>query len=112
MFDAMKNMGNMGELMRKAQQMQDQLKTMQDQMAQKQITAEAGDGMVLATVTGKLELIRLKIDPTKVDMNDVALLEDVIVAAVSAAQASATARLRQEMARMANEMGLPPDMLP
>lgn len=112
MFDAMKNMGNMAELMRKAQMVQDQLKTLQDQMAQKQVTAEAGDGMVRATVNGKLELIRIQIDKSKIDINDTELLEDVVVAAVSAAQATATARLRQEMARMAQDMGLPPDMLP
>ena len=112
MFDALKNMGGLGELMSKARQMQDQMKKMQEELARKEITAEAGGGMVRATVNGKLELLKLAIDKSKIDTNDTELLEDVIVAAVHAAQTRGAENMRAEMQKMAGDMGLPPGMLP
>jgi len=110
MFDAFKNM-NMGDLMNQARQMREQMEQMQAEMARKTVTADAGGGMVQATVNGKLELVKLKIDRGKVDVNDTELLEDVIVAAVNGAQARAGQMMQQEMQKKAQEMGLPPGML-
>ena len=110
MFDAFKNM-NMGDLMNQAKQMREQMEAMQAEMARKTVTADAGGGMAQATVNGKLELVRLKIDKSKVDVNDTEMLEDVIVAAVSAAQARAGQMMQEEMRRKAQAMGLPPGML-
>lgn len=110
MFDAFKNM-NLGDLMARAREMQDQVKRVQEEMAKKTVTADAGAGMVQATVNGKLELVRLKIDKTKVDVNDTEMLEDVVIAAVNAAQAKAADMMRGEMGKMAGDMGLPPGML-
>lgn len=111
MFDSLKNM-NLGDLMNQAKQMQEQVQRMQAEMAKKTVTADAGAGMVQATVNGKLELVRLKIDKAKVDVNDTEMLEDVIIAAVGAAQNKAADMMRQEMGKMAGDMGLPPGMLP
>lgn len=97
-------MFNPMEMMKKAAEMQ-------EEMARKQITAEAADGMVRATVNGKLELVTLKIDKTKFDPNDLELLEDVIVAAVHAAQAKAANTMAKEMQKMAADMGIPPGLL-
>jgi nucleoid-associated protein EbfC len=112
MFDALKNLGNIGDLMSKARQMQDQMKQMQEEMGKKQVTADAGAGMVQATVNGRLELVKLKIDKDKIDVNDTDMLEDVIIAAVTAAQAKAANVMKDEMQKIAGEMGLPPGMLP
>jgi DNA-binding YbaB/EbfC family protein len=111
MFDALKNM-NLGDLMAQAKQMQAQVQQMQAEMAKKTVTADAGAGMVQATVNGKMELVRLKIDKTKIDVADTEMLEDVIIAAVNAAQAKAGDLMRNEMGKMAGDMGLPPGMLP
>ena len=111
MFDAFKNM-NMGDLMNQAKQMQAQMQQMQAEMAKKTVTADAGAGMVQATVNGKMELTRLKIDKTKIDTADTEMLEDVILAAVNAAQAKAADMMKSEMQKMAGDMGLPPGMLP
>ena len=108
MFDALKNLGGLGEMMRKAKEMQEKF---QEELGRKQITAEAGGGMVQATVSGRMELIKLKIDKTKIDPNDTDMLEDVIVAAVHAAQARAAEVVKGEMNKMAGEMGLPPGMM-
>ena len=111
MFDAFKNM-NMGDLMNQAKQMREQMERMQGELAKKTVTADAGGGMVQATVSGKMELVKLKIDKGKIDPADTEMLEDVIVAAVSAAQTRAAETMKQEMQKAAGEMGLPPGMLP
>jgi DNA-binding YbaB/EbfC family protein len=111
MFDQLKNL-DFGQLMRQAQEMQGKMAQMQEELSKKQITADAGGGMVQATVNGRMELVKLKIDKSKIDPADTELLEDVIVAAVSAAQSRAAENMKQEMQKTAGEMGLPPGMLP
>jgi nucleoid-associated protein EbfC len=112
MFDALKNIGNLPGLMAKAREMQEKMKAMQDELARKQVSADAGGGMVTAIVNGRLEVVKVRIDKTKVDVNDTEMLEDLIVAAINAAQMKAAAMMKDEMAKMAGEMGLPPGMLP
>ena len=112
MFDAFKNLGNLNDLMAKAKQMQQQMQTLQEEMARKQVTADAGGGMVQATVNGRLELVKLKIDRERIDVSDTEMLEDVIVAAVHGAQAKAAEMMQAEMKKAAGDMGLPPGMLP
>ena len=109
--DMLKNM-NLGDLMNQAQRMQGEMARMQADLAKKTVTADAGAGMVQATVNGKLELVKLKIDKSKVDVSDTEMLEDVIVAAVNAAQGRAGQMMQEEMRKKAQEMGLPPGMLP
>jgi DNA-binding YbaB/EbfC family protein len=112
MFDSLKNLGNLGSLMTKAKEMQDRMKSLQEELARKTVTADAAGGMVQATVNGRLELVKLQIDKGRIDVNDTEMLEDVIVAAVRAGQAKAAEMSKAEMTRMAGEMGLPPGMLP
>jgi nucleoid-associated protein EbfC len=111
MFDALKNMGGLQGLMDAAKQMQGEMKKLQEELATRQITADAGGGMVQATVNGRMELVKLKIDKTKLDVNDTDMLEDVVVAAVHAAQTRAAEVVKQEMQKKAGELGLPPGML-
>jgi DNA-binding YbaB/EbfC family protein len=111
MLDAFENLGNLGELMTKARQMQDQMKQMQEELAKKQVTADAGGGMVQATVNGRLELVKLHIDKSKVDVSDTELLEDLVVAAVHGAQSRAAEMMKAEMQKMTGDLGLPPGLL-
>ena len=111
MFDSLKNLGNLGEIMNAAKQMQEQMKKLQEELAARTVTADAGGGMVQATVNGRMELVRLKIDKSKIDVADTDMLEDVIVAAVNAAQARAADMAKEQMQKKAGEMGLPPGML-
>src|SRR5687768_274273 len=111
MFDALKNMGGLQGLMDAAKQMQGEMKKLQEELGARQITADAGGGMVQATVNGRMELVGLKIDKARIDTNDTELLEDVIVAAVAAAQAKAADMMKSEMQKAAGEMGLPPGMI-
>ena len=111
MFDALKNLGNLGDLMNSMRQMEGQMKQLQEEMAAKTVTADAGGGMVQATVNGRMQLVALKIDKSKIDVADTEMLEDVIVAAVSAAQARAEEMLKDQMQKKVGEMGLPPGLL-
>src|SRR5215475_141658 len=112
MFDALKNLGNLPSLMAKAREMQEKMKQMQEELARKQVSADAGGGMVTAVVNGRMEVIKVRIDKSKVDVNDTEMLEDLIVAAISAAQVKASAMMREEMQKAAGDLGLPPGMLP
>ncbi|HTL28177.1 MAG TPA: YbaB/EbfC family nucleoid-associated protein [Tepidisphaeraceae bacterium] len=105
MFDMLKNLGKIREIQQKMQQMQ-------EEAARKQVSADAGGGIVTATVNGRLELVKIHIDKSKFDVNDTEMLEDLITAAVSAAQTKAAEMMKDEMTKMAGDLGLPPGMLP
>ena len=109
MFDQLKNM-DLNQLMKQAQDMQGRMARLQEELAAREITADAG-GVVQATVNGKLELIKVRIDKTKIDVNDIELLEDAVLAAVQAAQTRAADNMKQEMQKAAGEMGLPPGVI-
>jgi len=112
MFDALKNLGNMGEMLKQARQMQEKMAAMQEELARKQVSADAGAGMVEATVNGKQELVKVKIDKQKIDVNDTDMLEVMIVSAVQAAQAKAQEMMKQEMQKTIGDLGIPPGLLP
>ena len=103
---------NLGDLMNKAREMQEKMGQVQEELGRKTITADAGAGMVQATVNGRLELVKLRIDKTKIDVNDTEMLEDVIVAAVNAARTKAAEMMSSEMKKITAGMGLPPGLLP
>ncbi len=105
--------GNPMDLMRKAQELQANMQRMQEELAKQTVTADAGAGMVSATVNGRMELVKVRIDKAKIDpAGDVELLEDVITAAVAAAQAKAAGMVQDRMRQMAADAGLPPGLLP
>jgi nucleoid-associated protein EbfC len=112
MFDALKNLGNIGEMLKQAREMQGKMATIQEELARKQVTADAGAGMVEATVNGKQELVKLKIDKQKIDVNDTDMLEEMIISAVQSAQTKASAMAKEEMQKAMGEMGIPPGLLP
>lgn len=105
-------MFNPFDLMKKAREVQEQMKQLQDDLAKKQISADAGAGLVTAIVNGRLELVKITIDKSRFNPNDLDLLEDVITSAVAAAQAKAAEAARAAMAEMAANAGIPPGMLP
>lgn len=111
MFDALKNLGNLPGLMAKAREMQEKMRAVQEELAHRRVSAEAGGGMVEATVNGRLELVKLRIDKSKIDPTDTEMVEDMVVAAVGAAQAKAAEMVQAEMQKAAGDMGLPPGML-
>ena len=89
----------MAELLKQAQQMQQQLVAAQEEMARTEVTGTAGGGLVSATMTGAGELTALTIAPAAVDPDDLETLQDLIVAAVRDAK-----RAADELAAEASEL--------
>jgi DNA-binding YbaB/EbfC family protein len=113
MLDALKNLGNLRELMSQATELKQKMNQLQEEMAKRTTSADAGGGMVTATVNGRLELTALKIDKSRIaDLNDTEMLEDVIVSAVRAAQAKIAAEMQGEMQKLTAGLNLPPGVLP
>jgi len=74
---------DLSALMKQAQAMQDQLKRMQDEAAEKTVEANSGGGMVRAVVDGSMRVRRIEIDQSLLASNDKSMLEDLVVVAVN-----------------------------
>ena len=90
-------MMDMKKMMRQAQQMQDKLHAELEEM---RVTASVGGGMVTATVNGAKTLLDLKIEPDVVDPEDVEMLQDLVVSAVSEAVRRAEEQVQQKIGGM------------
>jgi nucleoid-associated protein EbfC len=103
-------MKNLGQLMKQASQMQAKMAEMQEKLAMLEVEGAAGGGLVKATVNGKGEVKRLKIDPSLVDPKEVEVLEDLIVAALNDARGKVDATAAAEMQKLTGGLNLPPGM--
>lgn len=103
-------LGDMANLMKAAQDMQGRMAEMQDQLGRILVIGEAGGGLVKVRVTGKGMVTGLEIDPSILLASEKEVVEDLIIAAIQDAQAKAAAKSQQEMARLGESLGLPPDM--
>ena len=77
--------GNMNNLMKQAQKMQRQMEEATKELENKEVTATAGGGAVEVTVSGKKEVVRVKLAQEVVDPDDIEMLEDLIMAATNEA---------------------------
>ena len=98
---------DLGNLMQVAQKMQSEVTRMQDELAQKTCEASAGGGMVTAVVNGQYEVVKVTIDPEVVDKSDVAMLEDLVAAAVNQAVTKVREMTQSEMAKLTGGLGIP-----
>jgi hypothetical protein len=93
--------------MKQAQQMQRRMAELQEELGKKQVEASAGGGMVTAVVSGKQQLLDLKIDPTAVDPEDVEMLQDLVTAAVNEAIKQSQQMASEEMSKITGGMNIP-----
>ncbi|PSQ81470.1 MAG: hypothetical protein BRD46_02085 [Bacteroidetes bacterium QS_8_68_15] len=100
---------NMSDMFGKMMEMQNRMSDMQEQLAEKSVTAEAGGGMVKVTANGAQQLTAIEIEPDAVDPDDLELLEDLVVAGVNKALEEAGEMAQREMQSAAGSM-LPPGM--
>lgn len=110
MFKGLGQLGDMAKMMKAAQDMQERMTRLQDDLARITVTGEAGAGLVSATASAKGDLTGLSIDPSILVASEKELVEDLILAAIKDAQLRAKARAEQEQRRLLTEMGLPSDM--
>ena len=97
--------GNMQQLMRQAQKLQDQMAKTQEDLENREYTAQAGGGMVTVVVSGKRELKSINIKPECVDPDDVDMLQDLILAAVNEAIRNGEQAREAEMGKLTPGMG-------
>ncbi len=76
---------NVNKMMAQVQQMQEQMRLAQEELAKETVSASAGGGAVKATMTGGMELVSIEIDPEVVDPEDVEMLQDMVLAATNEA---------------------------
>ncbi len=101
-------MKNLGQMMKQVQEMQGRMAEMQEKLGDLEISGASGGGMVEATLNGKGELKRMKIDPSLIVPSDAEVLEDLIVAAVNDAKTKVDEKLQAEMSKFTGGLPLPP----
>ena len=96
--------GNMANLMKQAQKMQRQMEENQKELEEKEFTAKAGGGAVEITVSGKKEILRVRLSEEAVDPDDIETLEDLIMAAANEALRMVEEESSQNMSRLTGGM--------
>ena len=94
-------------LMRQAQQMQESMRKLQEELASAEVEGESGAGMVKVTMTCKHDVRRVSIDPSLLG-DDKEMLEDLVAAAVNDAARKVEAAVQEKMGSVAGGLGLPP----
>jgi nucleoid-associated protein EbfC len=100
-------MKGIADLMKQAQQMQERMQALQQELAQLEVTGEAGAGLVRVTMNGRHEARRVHIDAS-VAAEEIAVLEDLIAAAINDAVRRVERAQQEKMAGLTAGMGLPP----
>jgi len=101
--------GQLAGLMKQAQQMEENLKKAQEEIAGMEVEGQAGAGMVKVVMTGRHDVKRVSIDPSLMS-EDKDMLEDLIAAAVNDAVRRVEAATQEKMGGLTSGLGLPPGM--
>jgi len=101
--------GGLGGLMKQAQKMQEDMQKAQEELANMEVTGEAGGGLVSVVMTGRHDVRRVSIDPGLM-ADDKEILEDLLAAAVNDAVRQVEKMSQDRMSGMTDGMGLPPGM--
>ena len=99
--------GNMGNLLKQAQAMQEQMAKIQEQAAQNTVVGSAGGGMVTVTANGAMEIVSVKIDPEVVKSNDAEMLQDLVTAAANDALRKARDMMAEAMKAVTGGVKIP-----
>ncbi|MBU6459659.1 MAG: YbaB/EbfC family nucleoid-associated protein [Proteobacteria bacterium] len=99
--------GGLGNIMKQAQQMQENMARMQEQLGSVEVEGQSGGGMVSVTMTCRNDVRRVKIDKTLLQ-DDQDMLEDLVAAAFNDAIRKAEAMTQEKMSSLTSGMGLPP----
>lgn len=99
--------GGLGNLMKQAQQMQEKMQKVQEEIANMEVTGESGAGLVKVTINGAHNCRRIEIDPSLM-VDDKDMLEDLIAAAFNDAARRIEEAQKEKMANVSNGMQLPP----
>lgn len=98
---------NMNKMMKQVQEMQKQMAKAQEELADQEVEASAGGGMVTVKVSGDLRILSIKIDPGAVDPEDTEMLEDMVLAAANEAMRSAQELASSKMSGLTGGLNIP-----
>lgn len=104
-------MRDLSKMLKQAQKLQQDVARLQEELKTERVEATAGGGVVRAVTNGRGELQEIVIDPSAVDPADVAMLQDLIVAAVTEAQRLAKQRADERMRGLTGGLPLPPGLI-
>lgn len=99
--------GPLADIVRQAQKMQSKMEEVQNELANKTIEANSGGGMVVAVVNGNKELVALRLEAEVVDPQDIAMLQDLIIAAVNQGMKQASEMAEEEMGKVTGGLKIP-----
>jgi nucleoid-associated protein EbfC len=102
--------GNMGKMMKQIQKMQNDMLRMQEEIKSRTLEATSGGGVVRVVVNGQKEVESLFIDPQAVDLEDLEMLQDMVVAAVNEGLRKVEEMIAEEMKKITGGMNLPPGL--
>lgn len=101
------NNGGQANMMKRIQQMQDDMARVQKEVEEAEYSATAGGGAIDVTVNGSHQLLSVKIKPDVVDPEDCEMLEDLLVAAVNEAMRKADDTMEREMGKITGGLNIP-----
>ena len=101
------NKGMIGDLMRQAKKMQQEMAKIQEETKKKTVEASAGGGMVSVTANGGMEILSIKIEREVVNPDDIEMLQDLIIAAANEALRRAQQMVSEEMSKVTGGLNLP-----
>jgi DNA-binding YbaB/EbfC family protein len=97
----------LGNIVKQAQELQERLAKVQEEAASKTVEAASGGGMVRVTVNGRLEVVRLQIEPQVLSAGDAEMLQDLIIAAVNEGIRAAQRMMAEEMSKLTGGLKIP-----
>lgn len=102
-----KGLGNIGEIMKQAQQMGGKMKELSAELKSKRVVGSAGAGMVEVEANGLGEVLAVRIDPSLIEKQDRELIEDLLPAAINAASAKAKELHAEQMQTLTGGLNIP-----
>ena len=100
-------MKGMGDLMKKAQKMKEDLARVQEELAAREVEASSGGGMVSVKITGGKEVTAISIDPSVIDPEEREMLQDLVQAAVNEALRKSAEMMQEETSRIMGGLPIP-----
>ena len=100
-------MKGMGNIMKQAQKMQEEMARIQEKAGEMKVSAASGGGMVTVEANGRQELVSIKIETEVIDPEDPEMLQDLIIAASNEALRKSKDMLRDEMSKVTGGMNIP-----
>jgi hypothetical protein len=97
----------LGDLMKQAQKIQQEMGKIQEESRKKTVEASAGGGMVVAVANGAMEIVSIKIEKDVVNPDDIEMLQDLVVAAVNEALRRAQQMVTEDMSKITGSINLP-----